>query len=347
MGIVFCVAGFVMGNPGRGEAYRFNSLRGTAAIATAAEAIRWDATDFPLRFHLQDNIPEYLTEAQWREIVKDGFGVWSAIRTADVRLSLEPDLVEGDGADRADDLLTIGWIPDEAITFAGRSKRWSWLPTGRTSHCDIEMSLDYYRQALDADGLELEEFHGLMRETLAHEVGHCLGLRHTEPHPIPGWLSASEDPPPIPSGFLPDPMMSYGFARVAELTQDDEIAVSLLYPVPGFASSRGAISGRLLGEAGIVPFAYVQAVYPGYQPRMGPGAFANEDGYFHLEGLQPGTVTLWVHPILVHHTNAHGDLLAMAFDRSGLDTLDQWRWVRVPRGDTVGVTDIRLATGRR
>ena len=332
---------------GEVEAYRFYPVGDADPIATAAEAVRWDTQDFPLRFHLQDNIPDYLEEPEWRDMARDGLREWSAIPTADIRLSLEPGAVEGDGADGGDGNFTIGWISfeDGAGSFSGRAYKWSWVATGRYAHCDIEMNADRFREWLD-EGIEPEWVTSQMRDTLVHEVGHCLGLDHTEPHPIPGWGVYWEEPAPIPPGFLPETVMSYGFGSVAEVTDDEETAVSLLYPQAGFAASRGAVSGRLVGDAGVVPFAYVQAVYPGWSPRMGPGAFADEAGYFHLEGLRPGTVLLWVHPILVHGSNAHGKLLAMAFEGGGLDVLDQWQWVQVTRGETVGAPDILLAAGR-
>lgn len=333
------------GNPGRVEAYRFYSLRDANPILSAAEASRWDIADFPLRFHLQDNIPDYLEEGQWRGIVEDGLAEWTAIRTADIRLSLEPDLVEGDGADSGDERLTIGWVSSEGETWSGRAHPVFRVSTHQLVHCDITMNADRFREWLD-DGLDPDVVYDLVRDTVVHEVGHCLGLRHTEPHPIPGWLEVIEDPPPIPAGFLPETVMSYGFGTRAAVTEDEATAVSLLYPATGFNAARGAVSGRLVRDSAPVPFAYVQAVYLGSRPRMGPGAFADQEGYFHLQGLEAGPTLLWVHPILIHYSNAHGSLLTMAFECGGLDVLDQWQWVSVRLGETVGVPDLVLAAGR-
>lgn len=337
----------MVGGPGGLEAYRFYGPAGGGAIVTAAEARRWHSADFPLRFHLQDNIPDFLDEPRWRDFVRDGLREWSALGTADIPISITPDLVEGDGADGNDGRLTIGWVPfeDEADTVSGRARWWSRVSTNRIVHCDIEMNAARFRGWLD-EGVEREWVERAIRNTLVHEVGHCLGLAHTEPHPIPGWLTYLDKPPPIPPGFLPETVMSYGFGRDAAVTEDERTAVSLLYPASGFAASRGAVAGRLIGESGGAPFAYVQAVYLGYSPRMGPGAFADGEGYFHLEGLEPGTVLLWVHPILIHYSNGHGELLVMAAEGGGLDVLDQWHWVGVTAGQTVGVPDLVLAAGR-
>ena len=331
------------GSAGRGEAYRFYSLGGSDAIGTAADAFRWDAADFPLRFHLQDNIPDFFDEDRWRNVVRDSLDEWSGILTADIRLSLEPGFAEGDGVGREDGVLTVGWVSldEDQSAVGGRASLWMRTSTGRIEHCDIQMNAAPYGERL-AEGGDIDKETARIRNNVVHEVGHCLGLRHTEPHPIPGWLSSDR----IPAGFRPETTMSYSFGRVAETSEDEKVAVSLLYPAAGFASLRGAVSGRVAGARGTLPFVYVQAVYPGVRPRMGPGAFADEDGYFHLEGLEPGTVVLWAHPILIHYSNAHGNLLAMAFEGGGLDVVDQWQWVRVAGGETVGVPDITLAVGR-
>ena len=137
--------------------------------------------------------------------------------------------------------------------------------------------------------------------------------------------------------------MSYSNSYGLNLPEDDVVAVSLLYPAPGFSNSRGSVRGTVVHGDRPAAFAYVQAVRPGASGipvRPGPGVFTNDSGEFHLEGLSPGDWMLWVHPILVTRRNAHGGLLQAADEASASDFRDQLRWVRVSAGEVLDDVEI-------
>lgn len=333
----------VLAAAGVADGYRLRSLERT--IPSSEDALRWRETDFPLRFRMleNDNLPTdfEITRENWTRIVRRSFEKWTEIPTARIALVLEDTTAAQGEASASDGVNTIGFSSYEGFRDTWITAFAAWrLDGGELTGCDIEVNPDFVKNWAPQDPERLIEI------VAVHEMGHCLGLGHTEPHPMPLWtdLPVTRDP-----AFLPDPVMSYSNSYGLALPEDDTVAVSLLYPVPGFIGARGSVRGTVRLDGGSAPFAYVQAVRPGGgEARVGPGpgAFADRNGEFLLEGLSPGDWMLWVHPILVTRRNAHGSMLWIAESWRALEFADRLRWVRVEAGATADEIVIAVERGR-
>ena len=313
-------------------------------IPNSSDADRWQESDFPLRFRMleNDNLPAEveITQAAWTDIVGRGLARWTEIPTARIDLVLEEATLGRPQANQDDGINTIGFSADEVFVDSWFTAFAAWRWEGDVLvGCDIEVNPDFVKNWAPQDSNRLLEV------VVIHEMGHCLGLAHTEPHPMPLWtdLPVHADP-----SFLPDPVMSYSNSYGLELTEDDTVPVSLLYPAPGFVESRGSVRGSVILGERPAAFAYLQAVRPGESgipARPGPGTFADESGEFHLEGLFPGHWMLWVHPILITRRNAHG-MTELADEADASDFLDRLRWVRVGAGEVLEDIEIVVHPGR-
>ena len=325
-------------------------------VASAAGALRWAAEDLPLRFRLleNDSLPDRdgFDAARWAEINRRSIASWVEVGSSTLEMLLDAETLAADEGSHGDGINTIGFSAYEGFVDGWYSGFASFRSDdGRLTGCDVEISPFVFERApVDDPELPGRTVRDL-RWIMTHEIGHCFGLAHSALNPM--WLG---QPAPavweegvLPEGitaFQPQPVMAYGSSfRSVALTPDDIHAVTLLYPVPGFAWGRGALAGRVVFPSGDpVPLAYVQTVdYSGAVPAFGPGAFTDPRGRFALEGLLAGPLHLWVRP--VYASRAHGPL-DLPREAGSLDILDRQRWFRVRAGEFTMVPDIVVRRGR-
>ena len=309
-----------------GIAYQFWEWSGAHLVPSSAWAPRWNESDFPLKFRLVEN--EYLPEGwSWsfmRSVVEESFAAWNAVPTSTFRAELEEERWVADRSEKQG-INEISFVPD-----LGRSRASIETTPEGFSECDILLNPPI--GAEDAARPRLTY-------VLMHELGHCLGLSHSEPYPQSFRAIRTS------SIFLPPPVMAYAWDSQPELSEDDRIGASLLYPTSRFARSVGSVGGQITVRGEPVRFVYVQSFRPGSLPEPGPGTFADENGQFLLEGLEPGPVLLWLHPIL--NDFAHPGFIDQAAAPGGSSAIqDQWRWVIVAAGETLIIPDIETNTGR-
>lgn len=318
-----------------GSAYQFYRLSPDRLISTSREAHRWEPEQFPLHFRIIRNqyVPEGLAD-EWEAIARDAMRQWASLPTATLEFTVEV-VTDDEFIPRIDEYNDIAFA-DRFGDSGTRGVASPWFLYGpweehppQFTECDVFLNSN--SEAANAKQRDT------IGRVLVHEIGHCLGLLHTDSYP----MATRPDPPP-PPGFLPVPLMGYGSPRGA-LTEDDRVGVSLLYPTREFERSRGAVGGRLVREGTPIPFAYVQAVTNGgANPRAGPGVYADEDGIFLIEGVHPGPTLLWIHPMMTRNAIANSHIHKLAAEAGVLQFPDVWRVAFVEAGSTTVVTDIEI-----
>ncbi len=154
---------------------------------------------------------------------------------------------------------------------------------------------------------------GDFRKTVLHEMGHMLGLDHTQAGLDAAFTVFMSPNVPIMFPFI------VPSATPATPREDDAAWVSLLYPEPGFATQFGTIRGHVRRRSGTffqganvvaTPVASLQNGVPvladhGFVSSISD-VFVTSDGAYEIPGLAPGDYVLFVEPVFSSFTGGSG-----------------------------------------
>ena len=289
--------------------------------------------------------------------VERALAAWSDISTADISWRVSGVRDESDGVDPyanrsrpMDDRSTV-FVDSESVT-RSYARIWFDLSGGaeKIVECDVPFGAVYFERLNERlndnpEGLDYfrEELLRDWIQTLVHEFGHCLGLRHSASlSPTSRWIVE----PRFELVHPGDAAMSYGVApeKLDGLAADDVVGASLLRSARGWRRTTGSLSGSVGLDGEPVRYAHVWALPLDGDPlRDRVGAFSDGEGAFLIEGLRPGDYALWAQPI--NSLGAFPDLVASGVPTDLDDTVSA-RPIRVRAGRTTGDLEIAMRRGR-
>lgn len=221
--------------------------------------------------------------AEVEKALEASFQAWEAIPTSEIAFTRGPDTtVRTTGSDG---LFPLFWVENSTTTDDGQSvagalavaftfRITSGPNAGQITDANIVFNGKDNTWATNGNPAAID-----IAEVATHEIGHALGLSHS----------------PIAASTM-WPVTGSGETKSRTPSSDDQIAVSVLYPAPGFLASTGRITGRVRDtNMNNIFGAHVVAV--DQNGNVAAGALSQPDGTYTINGLSPGNYTLYAEPL--------------------------------------------------
>ncbi|GEM_PF-4091778 len=284
-----------------------NAMAGGPLTIFSNRAVVYRQTAFPLTWRLDPGRLGSYSNADAARLVQNAFRDWEGIATAtpsfargenfpdDVTASnyktywgkfddgVNPVLLDSDG--KMMDAIRGAGAKNNTLGLAVSAYFTSGPNAGFYAESEILINGFLSNKAT------LQQYFGVIK----HELGHLLGLDHAQ-------INKHEGIDGLQANDALVPLMFPISTTNTELTVDDIVSVSRLYPTPDFFTNRGALRGAIRRRDGtFVRGANVIAINtanPAERYSTVTDYLGNAAGVFELRGLPPGDYFILTEPIL-------------------------------------------------
>lgn len=223
-----------------------------------------------------DNVPF----AQVEQALVASFQAWEDVPTSTIAFTRGPNT--SSTATAGDGQLELFWQENSETTADGLNltgalaltRRQFNTATGEITDASVVFNGFRYTWAADGRGDAVD-----IRDVATHEIGHVIGLSHS----------------PI-GGATMYPRTMAGRTQNRDLSSDDILGASVIYPEPGFLNSRGTIRGRV-SEADNTNIFGAHVVAVDANGNAVSSAVSQADGSYSIPGLPPGNYTVFAEPL--------------------------------------------------
>ncbi|MDP8246472.1 MAG: M43 family zinc metalloprotease [Candidatus Hinthialibacter antarcticus] len=272
------------------------------------QAVVWDSSTFPVPYHLDQGALGPFSAEEAKSLIEQAFALWSRVATSSISFMAGGAMpIDIDGANYLDyiDGRAPGFNPiifddDGGITEAvfgqnAQNDILGFASITESNETTILSSQVVFNGAyLTAQNISAAAY----QATILHELGHWIGLDHSQllRHIANDGVGSNDVWTPIMF-----PTTTDDETQRTLLTDDDQWALSNLYPRDGFHESTGSIRGLIQQYTEEKPGLNVIARRVGHVTdhiySTVSGAFDTLGGSFEFNGLPVGDYQVYIEPV--------------------------------------------------